>query len=83
MLKTSEETKKKLRKLRSVTGPIQDIARNTLVQGVIDRGAYIQFGSDMVVYNLWEALLYAKSYEDQGMYVAGTVEKALREIENG
>lgn len=73
----TEEQKVKWRKVRGLAGPLQDTARNILVNGCIDQGAYIQFGRDLVLYNLWEALLYAQSYEKQGMYAEGTVQKVL------
>jgi hypothetical protein len=66
-----------LRKVKGVAGKLQDIARNTLVQGCIDRGAYIQFGADMGLYNLWSALNSAKSYEEDGMYSPGSAQRAL------
>lgn len=80
MLTVTEEQKKQLRKVKGVTGPLQDIARNTLVQGCLEQGAYIQFGADLRIYNLWEALLYAHGYEERGMYRAGTAQKALDNI---
>lgn len=73
----TEEQKKVLRKVKGVAGNLQDVARNVLVQGCIDQGAYIQFGQDMRLYNLCEALLYAESYEKQGMYAPGTTQKAI------
>lgn len=76
-MNATEEQKRKLRKVRGVAGPLQDTARNILVTGCFDQGAYIQFGRDLVLYNLWEALLYAKSYEEQGMYALGTAQRAL------
>ena len=38
---------------------------------------YIQFGSDLRTYNLWEALLYADSYEKSGGYQQSSVQSAL------
>jgi hypothetical protein len=77
MLQASDEQKRKLRKVKGVAGKLQDIARNTLVGGTIAQGAYIQFGSDLRTYNLWEALLYAKGYEDKGDYAEGSTQCAL------
>lgn len=71
------EQKKTLRKFKGVIGAAQDAARNTLVTGCNDQGAYIQFGRDMSTYNLAEALMYAESYERDGYYAAGTVDKAI------
>lgn len=72
----SAEDKSKLRKIKGVAGHVQDIARNTMVPGNTDQGAYIQFGRDLATYNLLEALMYAQNYEDKGMYAEGTVAKA-------
>lgn len=67
--------KKHLRKVKGVAGKLQDVARNSLVSGNTEQGAYIQFGADLRIYNLYEALLYAHNYEESGAYAAGTVEK--------
>lgn len=82
MLNCSEEMKNKLRKVKGIAGDLQDEARNLVVIGCIDQGAYIQFGRDLQLYNLWEALLYAKGYEEQGMYVEGTIQSALDNIKD-
>jgi hypothetical protein len=65
-----------LRKTKS--GPLVDIARNTLNSGIVGNGLhgpYIQFGQDIALYGLWEALLYAETYENQGHFVDGTLER--------
>jgi hypothetical protein len=77
MLVATEEQKRALRKIKGVAGERQDIARNTLVKGCLEQGAYIQFGRDMAVYNLWEALLFAQGYEEDGMYKTGSAQAAL------
>jgi len=69
--------KDKLRSIKGVAGPVQDVARNTLVCGCQDQGAYIQFGRDLQIYNLYEALLYAESYESSGCYAEGSVKKTF------
>jgi hypothetical protein len=79
MLNCSEADKKKLRKIK-LASPVTDAARNTLVQGIAKpglSGAYIQFGRDVQVYGLWEALLYAHGYEESGEFKAGSAQKAL------
>jgi len=75
MLEVSDEMKKALRKVKS--GRIFDLARNTLVKGCISQGAYIQFGIDVPLYGLWSALLSAESYERDGAFAPGTVQKTL------
>ena len=82
MLEADEQSKKALRKERGVAGKLQERARNCLSGGCLDQGAYIQFGSDLQTYNLYEALLYAHSYEEQGCYKLGTTQKALNEVIN-
>lgn len=76
-MKVTEAQKARLRKVKGVAGSLQDVARNTLVSGVLEKGAYIQFGVDMGTYNLWEALLYAEGYEAKGMYKLGSAQAAL------
>jgi hypothetical protein len=73
----ADNYKRQLRKVKGIAGGLQDIARNTLVKGCIEQGAYIQFGEDMQVYNLYEALLYAEGYELRGMYRAGSVQSTV------
>ncbi len=74
----TDEVKNALRKTKS--GPICDVARNTLVKGCIQQGAYIQFGSDFKVYGLWGALMSADSYEKDGYYAPGSVAKTLEAV---
>ena len=80
MLAADNDHKKALRKVRGVAGKLQDHARHCLNKGCLDQGAYIQFGSDLQTYNLYEALLYAYSYEEAGHYVKGTTQTALNEV---
>ena len=75
MLTATNDQKKALRRHKTIHG-IDDV-RHTLVKGCKDQASYIQFGYDVQVYGLWEALLYAKNYEDQGAYAEGTAQKAL------
>jgi hypothetical protein len=79
-MNVSEQHKRQLRKIKGVAGQLQDIARNTLVTGCIEQGAYIQFGADLATYSLYEALLYAEGYEAQGMYRAGSVQRTVDAI---
>lgn len=68
-----------LRKVRA-SGPLFDLARNTLNKGITSSGisgAYIQFATDCRIYGLYEALLYAEGYERQKAYAAGTVATVL------
>lgn len=75
----TDQQKKILRKHKLIS-ELSDIARNILVQGVLERGMYIQFGSDLRLYNLWEALLYAEGYENRGAYVKGSVLKTFNAV---
>ena len=75
MLTATNDQKKALRRHKKIHG-IDDV-RHTLVKGCIDREAYMQFPYDVRVYGLWEALLYAESYETEGKYAPGTAQKAL------
>lgn len=77
MLNVSNEHKTQLRKIRTIAHKSVEAARNTLVTGCIEQGAYMQFGRDVTVYGLWEALLYASNYEGDGAYEVGTAQKAL------
>jgi len=76
-IELSPENKKQLRKTKS--GDLYDTARNLLNAGIVPSnglsGAYIQFDKDVKLYGLYEALLYAESYEKQGHFVEGTVSK--------
>jgi len=72
--------KDKLRAVRGVAGNVQDAARHCLSSNCLDQGAYIQFGADLRTYNLWEALLYAATYEDGGAYVTGSVAATLSAV---
>jgi len=73
----SQEHKKQLRKIKA--GPLYDTARNLLNCGIVSgpglSEAYIQFDKDVKLYGLYEALLYAEGYEQQGHFVEGTVSK--------
>lgn len=76
-IELSQENKQKLRKTKS--GKLYDTARNLLNCGIISSGGihgpYIQFDKDVKLYGLYEALLYAEQYENQGYFVEGTVSK--------
>ena len=79
MLEATEAQKKVLRKLK-LGNKAADEARYVVQQGIAKpgmSGAYIQFGKDLQMYGLWEALLYVKQYEDRGEYKEGTAQKAL------
>jgi hypothetical protein len=71
-----EEQKKALRRIKKIDHPAVETARNALVCGCIDQGAYIQFAKDVTLYGLYEALLYAQNYEERGCYAKGTTTKA-------
>lgn len=72
MLNATEAQKKALRKIRTINSPVTEAARNTLVQGCLDQGYYIQFARDIPVYGLWEALLLAEDH-----FAPGAAQKAL------
>lgn len=69
--------KNALRRVKRADHPAAEAARHSLVKACRVQGAYIQFGSDLRVYGLWEALLYAKNYEDNGDHADGAARKAL------
>lgn len=77
MLKVTDKQKKALRKTKMVSR-VTDEARYVLSGGCLEQGAYMQFGADVNLYGLWEALLYAETYEDKGAYKKGTVKEALQ-----
>lgn len=72
-ISTPNHVKAKMRKVKKVPACI----KAELLKGCINQGAYIQFNQDVGMYGLWEALLYAESYEDTGHYELGTVHDAL------
>lgn len=71
---TSEETKKRLRKIKTLP-----LAVKAIVYGGNLRGPAmaVQFNSDVRVYNLWEAILYVEGYEESGDYKPGTASLAI------
>lgn len=78
MLSADKTIKNKLRKIKLVS-PVTDEVRTILKSGIVGSGisgAYIQFGADVQMYNLWEALLYAEGYEPE-YYKPGTAQRAL------
>jgi hypothetical protein len=79
MLNVTDEQKKALRKIRTINSQTVEAVRNSLSNGCIEKGAYMQFATDVTVYGLWSALLSAHNYEDRyKAYAPGTVEKALQ-----
>jgi len=72
-ISTPNHIKAKMRKVKTVPACI----KAELLKGCIQQGAYIQFNQDVGLYGLWEALLYAEGYEDQGHYELGTVHDAM------
>ena len=77
----TEQQKQALRRVKRADDPAGEVARHTLVIGCRDQSAYMQFGSDLSLYNLWEALLYAEGYEEsqRKSYAPGTTIKAFNE----
>jgi hypothetical protein len=72
-ISTPNHIKTKMRAMKTI--PIGIKAE--LLKGCINQGAYIQFNQDVGLYGLWEALLYAEGYENQGDYELGTVHNAM------
>jgi hypothetical protein len=70
---TPNHIKVKMRKVKTVPACI----KATILKGCVNQGAYIQFVQDVGMYGLWEALLYAESYEANGDYAQGTVHDAM------
>ena len=70
---TPNHIKVKMRKVKTIPACI----KATMLKGCINQGAYMQFHQDVGMYGLWEALLYAESYEANGDYALGTTHDAL------
>ena len=47
-----------------------------IYSGCISQGADVQFIQDVRIYGLYEALLFAEGYEDEGYFAKGTAAKA-------
>lgn len=77
----TNEQKLALKAIKNIKTPdmLVEKTRNVLSVGCLEQSAYVQFGSDVPVYGLWEALLYAELYEHRDhAYVPGTVERACK-----
>jgi len=70
---TPNPLKNKFRKMKRVPSLIKAV----ILKGCKSQGAYIQFQSDVSLYNLWEALLYVEGYESDGYFTEGTAFDAL------
>lgn len=70
---TPEAVKSKLRKTKSIPPAV----KAAVYAGCLQQGAAMQFNRDVMVYNLWEALLYVEGYEDDGYFTHGTAAKAI------
>lgn len=70
---TQEPIKELLRTMKVVPSSM----KAAILKGCKDQMAYVQFGKDLSLYNLWEALLYVQSYETDGYYTKGTAHNAL------
>lgn len=68
------EQKLKLRKLKDVSEEVKAIIYSGNKGGV---EMATQFFKDVSLYGMYEALLYVKGYESQGLYEPGTAEKAV------
>lgn len=73
IISTPNHVKAKMRKMKTIPACI----KAGLLKGCINQGAYIQFNQDVGLYGLWEAMLYAEGYENQGDYELGTVHDAM------
>jgi len=76
MLEATNETKMKLRKVKTLPGKVKAVVYG----GVLPAGGpavAIQFSRDIAVYGLWEALLYVQNYERDGFYAPGTAQAAV------
>lgn len=76
--------KKLVRRMKK--GPLVDNCRNMLNCGIVQTGGlhgpYMQFGRDLLLYGLYEALLYAEQYEHQGYFKEDTVSSIVEYITN-
>lgn len=63
----------KLRKIRTL--PVE--VKTKLYGGARGPEVTMQFNRDLRLCGLWEALLYAEKYEENGEYTPGTVQKAF------
>jgi len=82
----TREQKKTLRRITSIS-PITSDVVNIVADGCKKEheGAYLQFIKDVLVYGLWEALLFVELYEKDGVirtnyYDPGTAYKAFTAI---
>ena len=69
----TDETKKKLRKLRVVSGKLKAV----IYRGANNPGVNMQFYNDVNLYGVYEALLYVREYERIGDYKEGTAQEAV------
>ena len=74
MLNTTEEVKKRYRKIHTCPDSCKAVLYSGSLQGI---GVIQQFYRDLKTYGLWEALLYAEGYEDEAYYKKGTAQAAL------
>lgn len=72
-------TKSEAKKIHDPAHPVAEACRHSLVANCIVQGAYIQFGVDLRLYGLAEALRLAEGYQNQGYYKSGSVTKLIQE----
>lgn len=67
------EQKRQLRKIKTVSSAVKAIVYGGNKDGM---PMSVQFNRDVVLYGMYEALLYVEGYEAEGKYEAGTADKA-------
>ncbi len=72
---TPNHIKAKMRKMKTVPACI----KAELLKGCRNQGAYMQFHQDVKTYNLWEALLFVQSFEQETwkFFAEGTAHNAM------
>jgi len=67
-----EPLKAKYRKVKTVPAAV----KAAVYKGCLDPAVTVQFQRDVLVYGLYEALLFVEGYEGDGAYVKGTAQAA-------
>jgi len=67
------EQKAQLKKVKTPHSKVKE----AVYAGCQNPGASMQFGEDLKLYGLYEAILYVEGYERDGYYTVGTAQKAM------
>ena len=74
---TPEDLKVKLRKTKTVPGKVKAVVYKNCLQAP---AGTMQFGSDVSVYGLYEALLFVENMEADGVFAPGTAVAAIKTL---